>query len=192
MQIHITGHHIDVGGALHDYVQERLEKAVTKYFEHAINGDVVFTKQRAIFHVKIHVNQGTGTGIEINSDGESDDAHAAFDTALTRIEKQLQRYKSRIKDHHKRKSMGEVLDATKYILSSDQEKEVEQDAPVIVAEQQARIETLTVGEAVMKMELASLTALMFINSANGRFNIVYKRADGNVSWVDPRQQQKTA
>jgi ribosomal subunit interface protein len=189
MQIQITGQKIEVGAALQEYVEERLQRDIKKYFERAINADVVFSKTRAIFHAKIHVNEGTGAGIEINGEGEADDAHAAFDIAADRITKQLGRYKERITNHHKRKRAADILDATHYLISAEDDHS-EENAPVIVAEQPHTIATLTVSEAVMRMELASIPALMFINSANGHFNMVYKRQDGNIAWVDPQQQKK--
>lgn len=188
MQIRISGKQIDVGSALQEYAEDRLDKIVTKYFENAIDGDIVFSKERHLFKVDIHVNEGTRGGIVIKATGSADDGYAAFDAASDKIERQLRRYKRKIKSHKGTRSADEVfLNATKYIIEVNEDDEAHEgdDAGTIIAEKTADIDTLTVSEAVMKMDLASLPALLFINSANGRINVVYKRVDGNISWVDP-------
>jgi ribosomal subunit interface protein len=191
MQLSIAGKQLDVGNALQGYVSDNLDKNVKKYFEHAVKADVVFSKQAHLFRADIMVNEGTGNHVIIKGSADSNDVYAAFDSALERISKQLRRYKRRIKDHHKPKLSEldadkiQALKGVKYVLTPvPDEEESLQDAPVIVAEKATTIETLSVAEAVMRMDLAQLPALLFINSQNGRTNVVYHRADGNISWVD--------
>lgn len=195
MQVLVSGKKIDIGSSLQEHVKDRLEKGVTKYFSRALNADVVFSKESHLFRTDIIVNEGTGTGVVIKGNSESDDPYSAFDGALMRIEKQLRRYKRRISNHHKPKiaeGKGDnvrTLKGVKYVISplADYENETvqhEEDAPVIVAEKPMSIDTLSVAEAVMRMDLAHLPALVFINKANDRMNVVYHRADGNISWVD--------
>lgn len=187
MQVRISGKKIDVGTALQEYVDERLGKIVTKYFEDAIAGDVVFSKERHLYRADIHVNEGVRGGIVIKAEASAGDVYAAFDGASDRIEKQLRRYKDRIKKHKGTRSASDTLvDGTKYVIAvNDDSPEVDENG-AIIAEKTTDIDTLSVSEAVMKMDLASLPTLLFINSANGRINVVYKRVDGNISWVDPK------
>ncbi len=198
MQVLVSGKKIDIGNSLQEHVKERLEKGVKKYFSRAVNADVIFAKESHLFRATILVNEGTGSGVTIKGHAESDDPYAAFDAALLRIEKQLRRYKRRITNHHKPKGIDVNIEvpqarkAVKYVISpvaAEYETEEEagkeaDDTPVIIAENPTSIESLSVAEAVMKMDLAHLPALLFINQANGRLNVVYHRADGNISWVD--------
>lgn len=192
MQISISGKQIDIGSSLQEHVKDRLEKGVKKYFDRAVNSNVVFSKEAHLFRADILVNEGTGKGFIIKGNSSSDDIYTAFDSALLRIEKQLRKYKNKIKDHHKTKISELPVDekaiakGTKYVLSAANANEEEHDNPVIIAEKDVTIEKLSVGEAVMKMDLSQLPALMFINNKTGRVNIVYHREDGNISWVDPK------
>jgi len=200
MQITVSGKHLEIGTALQEYVLAELESVVTKYFEHAISADVVFSKERHLFKSDIIVNEGTGTNILIKGSANDDDVYSAFDLCSAKIEKQLRRYKRRIKDHHKTrldKDNIEMLTATKYILSSEvdaaeEDSEELNDAPLIIAEKPTEIETLTVSDAVMRMDLGQLPALMFINKKSGSINVVYRREDGNISWIDSAGFKKAA
>ena len=200
MQITVSGKHLEIGTALQEYVSAELESVVTKYFEHAISADVVFTKERHLFKSDILVNEGTGTNVLIKGSAEDDDVYAAFDLCSAKVEKQLRRYKSRIKNHHKTridKDDIELIPATKYILSSEVDVEEEEsaegnDSPLIIAEKPTEIESLTVSDAVMRMDLGQLPALMFINKKTGSVNVVYRREDGNISWIDSDRMAKEA
>jgi ribosomal subunit interface protein len=194
MQIVVSGKQIDIGIALKEYVEAELQAAVTKYFEDAICADVVFSKsKRHLFRVDIMVNDGTGGHGHtlIKSDAEETEIYTAFDKACERVEKRLRRYKRKIKDHHKARledSLSEVLQVTKYVLSDVEDvqepEEAVEDGPLIIAEKATSIEELTVSDAVMRMDLNNLPALMFINKKTGIFNVVYRREDGNISWID--------
>lgn len=191
MRISISGKQIDVGAALQEYVKTGLEGSVSKYFPNAVSADVVVTKQRHLFSATIHVNEGTDPNFIVKATGEADEVHASFEKALERIEKQLRRYKKRIRNHH-HNSQKDVenaqLVASKFVLASaegaEEEESNEGDAPLIIAEKKTNIETLTVGDAVMRMDLADLPAYVFINKLNNAVNVVYRRADGNISWID--------
>jgi ribosomal subunit interface protein len=188
MQVSVSGKHLDVGQSLQGYVESELQSIVTKYFELAVSADVVFTKVRHLFRADILVNDGTGHTL-IKGNAEDDEVYAAFDIAAARIEKQLRKYKERIKDHHKVKLEKdfEMVEATKYVLSPTTEHMQAKDegnAPLIIAEKPTTVETLTVSDAVMRMDLGQLPALMFINKKTGDVNVVYRREDGNISWID--------
>ena len=188
MQIKVSGKQIDVGSALTTHVEERLLKGVGKYFDKAIKASVVFSKESHLNCANIVVNEGTGTGTIIKSSGKSTDIYAAFDDAADRIEKQLRRYKRRIKDHQKEKFSPEMLEGTKYVLENkqaDDEKETA-DNPLIIAEKPSTVEKISVSDAVMRMDLGNLPALTFINEKTGTVSVVYHRHDGNISWVDTK------
>lgn len=193
MQIMVSGKQIDVGEALQTYVRQELPKSVTKYFEDAVRANVVFSKESHLFRADIIVNEGTGTKFIIKGDATAIDIYAAFDGALERVDKQLRRYKRRIKNHKKPDVADPDFLATKYtLIPSDDEDDVPEsdDNPVIIAEKPTRIEKLSVSDAVMKMDLENLAALMFVNQKNDNLNVVYRRADGNIAWVDPQVKKK--
>ena len=191
MQIQVSGKKMDVGEALTTHVKERLLKGVGKYFEHAINAEVVFSKEAHLLRADIHVNEGTGAGITINSRAEKTDIYVAFDAAAERIEKQLRRYKRKIRSRSSKKvsELSEkelkLLAGKKFVMTPlPQEEELgEEDAPLIIAEKPQSMDRLTASEAVMRMDLADLPTLVFVNKQTGNLDVVYHRKDGNISWV---------
>jgi ribosomal subunit interface protein len=195
MQVQVSGQNLDIGSSLREYVTTRLEDGVNKYFgELAIKGHVNFAKKnKSQYYCDIYVNEGTKRNVHIKSQAYSEDIYSSFDLALTKAEKQLRRYKSKLQNHAKTKTSEAVqqLAGTKYVIDSNERENVEQEdenngSPAIVAEDPTTIENLSVDQAVMKMDLESLPALMFKNVKTGRFNVVYYRSDGNISWVDTK------
>jgi len=189
MQIQVHGKHIDVGSALTTHVKTRLEEAVGKYSSRPVEGIVTVSRDRHEFlcDTSVHLS----TGLTVQSKGRASDIYDSFESALERMEKQLRRYKRRLKDHHQtRESPIEAFEASAYILDrgSDDEDEDEPATlqPVIVAEMETKVQSLSVGEAVMQMELAGAPVLVFRNESHGGVNVVYQREDGNIGWVDPR------
>ncbi len=193
MQITVSGKHIDVGAALRSHVEDNLVAAVSKYFDRPVDANVVFSRRGHEFTCDSSVH--LPTGLTAQAHGASSDVYVAFEQAADRIEKQLRRHKRRLKDHHlSRKQPIEMTEAASYVLRGYDEADenekapagtVDGEQPVIVAEMTMPIKTLTVGEAVMQMELAHAGFLVFRNDANARINIVYQRDDGNVGWIDP-------
>ena len=171
-----------------DHVHRHLTETVAKYFDHAIDASVVLSREahRLRADISVHV----GRGILVQGHGQADNGYAAFDGASERIAKRLRRYKRRLRDHH-RKSVTpeERTPAHQYILAgsnaAEDDAETETDQPVVIAEMPTEIENMTVGEAVMRLELADQTAMIFRNAAHGVLNVVYRRADGNLGWIDP-------
>lgn len=191
MQLHISGRHVDLGSAFQEHVEKRLNEGLSKYLDRIVSIDVVVAKEaHHQFRVDIHGNTGTHSGIILKSQGGANEIYAAFDDAATKAEKQLRRYKRRLKGHHGNSDKEiRAAVARKYVLqpeAHDTELD-EKGAPVVIAEKSTNIEKLSVSDAVMKMDLADLPALMFFNSKNGRLNVVYRRVDGNISWVDPEE-----
>ena len=192
MQINVSGRHMEVGDALRSHIQQRVDGGVNKYLDRIASLNVVVSKEKNAFSVDIVGNIGTHAGLVVKASARGDDVYATFDAAEAKIEKQLRRYKRRLTNHHTDKqALSDVLLApmrgTKYVLA-DHEEEQERDNPLVIAEKSTDIDHLTVSEAVMRMDLSDLPALMFINTAHGRVNVVYRRADGNISWVDVAEQ----
>ena len=189
MQVLVKGKQVQVGDALRTYVEGRLTSGVSKYFDDAIEAQVVFSREGRGFETTISVH--ALAGVTPQSHALNDDIHASFDAAAGRVEKQLRRYKRRLRNHHHKTDQHEAkrIAAQQYTLANEthenEDEEPETLSPVIVAETTTVIKTLTVGEAVMHMNLADLTALMFRNGSHGRLNMVYQRRDGSVGWVDP-------
>lgn len=187
MKVTVSGKQVDVGESLRSNVVERITSGASKYFDRAIEGQVVFAREGVGYRVDVAVH--AGSGITVQSHATSDDMHAAFDMAADRIEKRLRRYKRRLVDHH-HAAAGAVPEEEfrQYVLAPEDESpgeaQVTGDNPAIVAETSVRIHTLSVGEAVMRMELAELPVLLFRNSGNRGLNLVYRRADGNIGWIE--------
>lgn len=191
MKILINGQHMSVGDSLQVYVKERINHVVYKYFVNPISATIHFSKQNFQFDTEILVNEGTGRNIVLKSNASSDDVYTSFDIALSKLEKQLRRYKSKLnhhKDHMRTSDAIESMSAVKYIISPFAQEEEDIDNPIIIAEKPTEIHTLTVSDAVMKMDLENLPALLFKNSKTNRINVVYYRKDGNISWVDTKNE----
>ncbi len=193
MQISVSGKGVDVGSALQTHIENQIEEHVKKYIDRVTSVNIVISREAHLFRVDITGNMGTHSGLVVRGRGALGDVYAAFDEALEKVSKQLRRYKRKITNHHKDSHEQKVQSArnvgTKYIVSPEVgEHDEEKQAGLVIAEKPTDIETLTVSEAVMKMDLQDLPALMFFNSAHGRLNVVYKRVDGNISWVDPSEK----
>jgi ribosomal subunit interface protein len=185
MHIKINGKHIDVGDALRAHVEERLEALVEKYFDNAVDSTVTFSREAHLFKCDAQVH--LSTGLNAKATASADEIYAALDSCVDRIEKQLRRYKRRLKDHHAARGVPvEATEAPAYVIQGgEHEEEPSSLDPVIVAEMTMNIQTISVGEAVMQMELAHAPFLMFRNERHGGFNVVYRRDDGHIGWVDP-------
>ncbi|MEM7440166.1 MAG: ribosome-associated translation inhibitor RaiA [Pseudomonadota bacterium] len=188
MRYQISGKHIDIGDALQTHVKSELAAAVEKYAERPTEAQVTFSKDAHEFVCESSVH--LSTGLTVNAKARSADIYSSFDGCAERMEKQLRRYKRRLKDHHNQRTTPvEVFGASAYTLAHDDEiddaSEPETLQPIIVAETQTKIKSLSVGEAVMQMELAGENVLVFRNDGAKRVNVVYKRADGNIGWIDP-------
>ncbi|MBJ6371912.1 ribosome hibernation-promoting factor, HPF/YfiA family [Sedimentitalea arenosa] len=187
MRYQISGKQIDIGEALQTHVKTELSDVVQKYAERPTDANVIFSRSASEYacEATIHLS----TGLTANARAQAHEIYAAFEKCADKLEKQLRRYKRRLKDHHKDRSEPvELFGASSYILASE---EVGEDAepdslqPIIVAEMETKIPSLSVGEAVMQMELAGAPVLVFRNEAKQGLNVVYRREDGNIGWIDP-------
>ncbi len=186
MEISVKGKNLNVGDSLRHHVESNLTADVKKYFDRALHATVVFSREAHLFRADVSVH--AGRGMVMQGKGAADEIHAAFDSALERISKQLRRYKRRLRDHHKGQGSEETLPAQQYVLApeADDGEVPEQGQPAIIAEMASEIDTITVSEAVMRMDLADAPVVMFRNRAHGGLNVVYRRTDGNIGWIDPR------
>jgi ribosomal subunit interface protein len=187
MNLTVKGKNIDVGDALRTHVSEALDHGIGKYFGNPIEATVTFTKESHLFITDLSVH--IGRNIQMHAESSADQAYIAFDRAMEHLTKRLRRHKRRLRDHHRAEI--ESFRASQYILAPDEEETDAHavngsDAPAVIAEMQTEIPTLTVGEAVMRLDLSNLKAIMFLNRAHGGLNMVYRRNDGNIGWVDPR------
>ena len=192
MRIQVSGKQIDVGNALRAHVEERLVEGVGKYFDRPVDAVVTFSKagHEFISDASVHLS----TGITAQAKGRDSEIYAAFEQALERMEKQLRRYKRRLKDHHRKREFPiEAMGAPSYVLEGgrgdDGASEPESLQPVIIAEMETPVPSLSVGEAVMQMELANAGFLIFRNDSHGGVNVVHTRDDGNIGWIDPQTKK---
>ena len=188
MRTQISGKQIDIGESLQLYVNEGIDGIVSKFAGRPTDAQVVVSKSAHEFVCETTVH--LSTGLNVQAKGKSTEIYAAFESCGEKMEKQLRRYKRRLKDHHKERAEPvELSGASSYILASDtgaDEAEPDTLSPVIVAEMETKIPTLSVGEAVMQMELAGSPVLLFRKEGNEGLNVVYRRDDGNIGWIDPQ------
>jgi ribosomal subunit interface protein len=186
---------MDVGEALRTRITDELSAGVAKYFNRATDAMVTVEKSGPGYDVDCVVRLASGITLEVG--GKGGDAHVAFDNALGKMEKRIRRYKSRLRDHHNnQKSPLPAEDAPAYVLARFQDEDegdsedvapdgAADDAPLVIAETKAAVRTMPVAMAVMQLELTEAPALMFRNAAHGGLNMVFRRDDGNIGWVDP-------
>lgn len=196
MTLRVSGKSISIGEALRSRVSERTEEVLRKYFDGNYSGHITLSKDGFGFRTDcaLHLD----SGITLEADSNAADAYASADQALLMIEKRLRRYKSRFKDRSSRKAHaasaalaeidGAALDALSYVIeapASDAEGEMDGYNAVIIAEATTSLRRLSVSEAVMELDLTGAACVVFQHGSSGRVNVIYRRADGNVGWIDP-------
>jgi ribosomal subunit interface protein len=196
MQITVSGKQVELSDALQTRVSTQLEAIAGKYFDHALEAHVTFSRARSFFTCDINVH--AGRGLLLRGEGEAADANAAFDDAAEHIAKRLRRYRRRVNDHARDLAQRDRPEAARQFIlqeggSGADVAEVDGRAlseayATVIAETQMEITTLSVGEAVLRMDLADQSVMMFRNSASGVLNVVYRRADGHIGWIDPGAQ----
>ena len=188
MRYKISGKQINIGESLKTHVEMEVSDILEKYAERPTDALITFSKESHEFVCETAVH--LSTGITVNSKAKTNDIYTCFDKSAKRIETQLRRYNRRLKDHaNLRTTPIESFEASSYIISADQNNDVNLEAetltPYIIAEMETGIKEFSVGEAVMQMELADEAVLIFKNESHNRLNVVYKRKDGNIGWIDP-------
>ena len=189
MDVQITGKGIDLGAALQTHVEERISASVHKYFERSAEAQVTFAREGS--SIKCEATTHLASGVFLAVQGEAHDAYSAFDDALEKLEKRVRRYKRRLKNHHANgKSPLPAESAPSYVLKpldadEDGEDPITDDpTPVIIAESTTKLREMTVGAAVLQLDLADQPVIVFKNAAHGHLSVVYKRSDGNIGWID--------
>lgn len=188
MTIQIAGRHMDVGDALRERIADGLEAAVTKYFDRSFDGNVTVEKRghEVLTDCSVHLP----SGIVLQSSGTASDPYASLEDSLEKMEKRVRRYHRRLKDHHKRAPMPSEP-AAAFVIQGTDDEEPAGDAPLIVAESASDVKTMSVSEAVMQLELSETPAVLFRNVKHSGLNMVYRREDGNIGWVDPAGHSST-
>ncbi len=187
MDIRVSGHQVETGEALQTHVETRLSAVADKYFSRALSANATFGRSphdHFSCDIVAHVMQG----VVLKGRSEATTAHIAFDGAAEKIEKQLRRYMRRLQDHHSQAAYALKQEEAAYTVfdSGYDEEEAEPTAPVIVAEMAVDIPESNVSDAVMLMDLRNTPALLFKNTGTGRHNMVYRREDGTIGWVEPK------
>ena len=188
MKINVTSRHMDVSSALDERSRDTVAALLDKYFGQGLGAEIVYSKGAQGFSclITVHVHKN----LELQASAETQDAHASLDQAAEKIAKRLRRYKRKLNDHHRLAEQSDVRAARAVVLEAPVEeeeeiKEEEGDFPTIVAEKQTDIQKLTISQAVARLDLSGLNALLF--ESDGRVNLVYRRNDGNIGWIDPGQ-----
>lgn len=191
MDIRVSGHQVDTGDALRHHVEGRLAGIADKYLARPISAQTTFGKGPHDHSFTCDVVMYVRNGVVLKASDRAADAHPAFDAAADKIERQLRRYRSRLKEHHaplNGEATGEIqADAGYTIFAQNEGEEIAPDNPPVVAETRVDIPEVSVSDAVMQLDLRHTNALMFRNAANGRYNMVYRREDGTIGWVEPQR-----
>jgi len=191
MALRVSGKNLDIGEALRSQVQARVAGAMTKYFDGGYSGHVTVTRDGTGFRTDcvLHLN----SGMTLEATGAAQDAYASFDQSAERIERRLRRYKQRLKDHpaSAASSRSPALAAPYSVLEAPTDEAIEEEGyhPVVIAETTKELHRLSVSDAVMRLDLTGAAALVFIHASSGRVNVVYRRGDGAIGWVDPPPAQ---
>ncbi len=191
MEIRVSGHQVDTGDALRVHVSDRLQGIADKYFSRALSAHVTFGRgphdNGFVCDIVAHVMQG----VILKGSGRAMEAHPSFDDASDKIEKQLRRYKRRLKDHHSANGVGNGADTAQEagytVFNASDDDEGLPDNPPVIAETRVDVPDATVSDAVMMLDLRNTNALLFRNTGSGLYNMVYRRGDGTIGWVEPQR-----
>ncbi len=191
MRYQITGKHIDIGEALQTHVKAELGEVIEKYAQRPTDAQIIFSKAAHEYFCEATIH--LSTGLSAAAKGHATEIYAAFESCREKMDKQMRRYKRRLRNHHRdRPEPVEFGGGSSYILAADDELEDTDTStlqPIVVAEMETKIPAITVGEAVMQLELAGQKMLVFRNEGHGGVNVVYRRDDGNIGWIDPRNSK---
>lgn len=187
MIITLTGKQVDIGDRLRNHVEENVLNAVNKYFSAPISCNVSFSKEGDNFSAEVTVHPAKN--IVLKGTGEAGDPYSAFDNANAHIATRLRRHKTKLNDHKGKSGIAEIANEAVFAIDEDQDEIDISDAPLTIAELEANIPVCTVSEAVMYMDLSNEAAQLFRNIANNHINMVYRRKDGNIGWVETGTEQ---
>jgi ribosomal subunit interface protein len=190
MTIQVTGKNLDVGEALRSYVQERVVQSIGKFMGHVPFGHVRIEKEHGEFRTNCTIHLWQGMSLEAH--GIAPEAYQSADLACERLEKRMRRYKRRLKRHGGGEIPRKQTPAASYVIqASQEEREVrDEDNPVVIAEAETMVHEMAVSDAVMQMDLSDRPFLVFRNASHGEINVVYRRGDGNIGWIDPATKMR--
>ena len=190
MTFRVSGKNIEVGEALRERISARVLESLEKYFDGGFSGHVTVGKEAFGFHTECVVH--LDSGIMLRSDSLAADAYLSADQAAEKLEKRLRRYHRKLKDYHGNgRGNGRAaddIDAPSYVIAAPEHENDEDMAaftPVVIAESTTALKRLSVSAAVMELDMTGVHVLVFRHGSHGRINLVYRRADGNVGWIDP-------
>ncbi|QDX27110.1 ribosome-associated translation inhibitor RaiA [Sphingomonas suaedae] len=190
MDIRVSGHQVDTGDALRQHVSDRLQGIADKYFSRAISANVTFGKGPHDYGFTCDIVAHVMQGLVLKGSHSAQEAHLAFDGSADKIEKQLRRYMRRLKDRNNgqaQAAMEAMFDAGYTVFQTEADEEEAVDAPPIIAETRVDVPDASVSDAVMMLDLRNTNALLFKNSGTGTYNMVYRRMDGTIGWVEPNR-----
>lgn len=184
MSLRISGKNLDIGDALRGQIETRIGDSVGKYFDGGYTGHVTVEREGSGFRTDCVLHLDTGIGLQ--AVGRAIDAHGSFELAAERIDKRLRRYKRRLRDHHQTRR-GEPSPAASYVIAdfAEEEEVPSEYNPTIIAEETTNLDTLTVGGAVVALDLTDTPVIVFRHAVHGGINVVYRRSDGHIGWIDP-------
>ncbi len=188
MDIRVSGHQVDTGAALRTHVEDRLQAIADKYFSRAISAHITFGRGAHDHGFSCDIVAHVMQGVILKGSNSAMEAHPAFEGAAEKIERQLRRYMRRLKDHKgPHGASAEALEAGYTLFADEGETDEPSDFPAIVAETRVDVPDASVSDAVMMLDLRNTTALLFKNIGTGTFNMVYRRGDGTIGWVEPQR-----
>lgn len=185
MSVRVSGKHMEIGDSFRQRIEDRIKEVVTKYFDGGYSGQITVTKSTSRYasDCMIHLD----TGVNLHAAGEANDPLIAFDMAAERIEKRVRRYKRKLKDHHAAGNLSSQIEVAYTVMDamSDDADEIPEDySPTIVAESKKQLTTMSVARAVMALDMTDEPVLLFRSPGKEELNIVYRRNDGNIGWID--------
>lgn len=185
MQVQITGKNLNIGQSLTSHIEERLQQIAERYFDASLRARVTVEKERAMFVTDCTLHLATGLLLQAN--GSAAEAFPSFEQAASHLEKQLRRYKNRLKNHHKSRAQPVTsFEAQSFVIAAPGESDQEPADlnPVVIAESPTSVPELSVGEAVMQLDISTIPFVLFKSARDGCINLVYRRQDGNIGWLD--------
>lgn len=191
MHTQITGKNLDIGDTLRAHASDRLASIAQRYFDGVVKAHVTIEKQKSNFVTDCSLH--LATGLVLQAHGAASEAFASFESASSHLEKQLRRYKSRLKNHHRsRREPVRQEAATDFVIaavSEEDQSEITDLNPAVIAEAIHSVSELSVGEAVMQLDISTVSFVLFRNARDGELNVVYRRADGNIGWINPSPRE---
>lgn len=186
MDVQITGKAIDLGSALQTHVNDNISAGVRKYFDRSAEAQVTFDKEGP--EISSEITLHLASGVFLTASDKAHDAYGAFDGAMQKLEKRVRRYKRRLKDHHaNNRDPLPAETALSYVIAASGEEEVvddNADSPLVIAEKPTTLRRMSVSDAVLQLDVSDERVVIFRNAKHGDLNVVYRRDDGNIGWID--------